>query len=61
MHQDPVPAHPICPLCEQDVLPGDHVVFAHAEIIHLNCHLKREGMADAVASLLRRNPGVEYC
>ena len=55
------PPNPTCPMCEQEVLPGDHVVFAHAEIIHLNCHFQRNGLADSVAHLLRRRAGEDYC
>lgn len=61
MHRERVPDNPMCPLCEQEVLPCDHVVFAHADIVHLHCRLKSDGVADSVAHLLRRNAGAEYC
>jgi hypothetical protein len=61
MHRERVPDNPICPLCEQEVLPGDHVVFAHTDIVHLTCRLENDSVADAVADLLRRNAGAEYC
>lgn len=61
MHRERVPDNPICPLCEQEVLPGDPVVFAHADIVHLNCRLENDSVADSVAELLRRHAGAEYC
>ena len=61
MRHEKVPDNPQCPLCQQEVLPGDHVVFAHAEIVHLNCRHKSDGIADSVAHLLRRHAGDEYC
>jgi hypothetical protein len=51
----------VCPLCQQSVLPGDRVVFSHADTIHLNCHLKRDSVTESVADLLRRRAGVEHC
>jgi|SRR5687768_14737036 len=61
MHRERVPDNPMCPLCEQEVLPGDHAVFAHADIIHLNCGLENDSVAESVAHFLRRNAGAEYC
>jgi len=61
MHRERVRDNPICPLCEQEVLPSDPAVFAHADIVHLNCRLKNDGVAESVAALLRRNAGAEYC
>ena len=61
MHRERVPDNPICPLCAQEVLPGDPVVFAHAEIVHLNCRLENDSVAESVAHLLRHNAGAEYC
>jgi hypothetical protein len=51
----------LCPLCQQSVLPGDPVVFAQADTIHLNCYLKRDSMTESVADLLRRRAGAEHC
>ena len=51
----------VCPLCQQNVLPGDPVAFSHAETIHLNCHLRRGSMTESVADLLRRRTGAEHC
>jgi hypothetical protein len=53
--------NPICPLCEQVVLPGDHVVFGHGELVHLNCHFLAGGVVESVAAFLVRNGGLEYC
>ena len=61
MHRERVPDNPICPLCEYEVLPSDPAVFAHADIVHLNCRLKNDSVAEAVANLLRRHAGAEYC
>jgi hypothetical protein len=51
----------LCPLCHLSVLPGDPVVFSHADTIHLNCHLKRDSVTETVADFLRRRAGAEHC
>jgi hypothetical protein len=48
-------------MCEQEVLPGDHVVFGHGEFIHLNCHLIRDGAAAFIARFLKSHASAEYC
>ena len=58
---DKAPVNPMCPRCEKPVEPGDHVVFGHGDLIHLGCHFDRDGIAESLAALLRRNAGAEYC
>ena len=58
---DKAPVNPMCPMCEKPVEPGDHVVFGHGDLIHLGCHFDRGGIAESIATLLRRTAGAEYC
>jgi len=58
---DKAPVNPVCPMCEKPVEPGDHVVFGHGDLTHLGCHFDGDGIADSLATFLRRNAGAEYC
>ena len=58
---EPLPGTRRCPLCEQRVLPGDPVVFSRTDMIHLNCHLKRDSLTESVVDVLRRRAGAEHC
>lgn len=61
MREQPGPIAPSCPMCEKSVEPGDHVVFGHGEMIHLNCHLNGGGITESVATFLRHHVAAEYC
>jgi hypothetical protein len=53
--------NPTCPVCELDVLPGDHVIFAHGEIVHIDCRLASGHLTDAITHVSRYFRGAEYC
>jgi hypothetical protein len=53
MGHDTVRDNPTCTLCELHVLPGDHVIFGHGEIVHINCR--------RASGHLINSAGGEYC
>ena len=61
MGNESVRDNPMCPVCELEVLPGDHVIFAHGELVHINCRLACGRLTDSVTDGLRHNGGAEYC
>jgi CheY-like chemotaxis protein len=61
MQEQPGPLDPTCPMCQKPVAPGDHVVFGHGEMIHLNCHFSGGGITQSVGTFLRRHVAMDYC
>jgi len=61
MGHETVRDNPTCPVCELEVLSGDHVIFAHGELVHMNCRLASGHLTDSVTHALRHNAGAEYC
>jgi hypothetical protein len=39
-HQDPR-GNPICPVCDQSILPAESVAKSHSYIVHLLCSVSR--------------------
>lgn len=52
---------PVCPVCLGPIHPGDHVVFGHGDLIHLQCHLGVRDLGDVVERYLRAAMGRAIC
>lgn len=61
MGHETVHNNPTCPVCELAVLPGDHVIFAHGELIHITCRRANGHVTDPLTHALKHSAGAEYC
>ena len=52
---------PICPVCQGPIHPGDHVVFGHGDLTHLQCHLGVRDLGDVVERFLRASTEGAIC
>ena len=57
----PIRPDPICSVCAKPIHPGEHVIFGHGDLTHLDCHLGVRDLGDVVERYVRAHAGGALC